>query len=252
MADAKISALTALTGANLAATDLIPVVDVSATTAGSKQMTIDEFLTGILGGTSVMDTTYSLATAATFGWSTDLLLGREAAGVLGIQNTASGLLAYNVTGANYERGYMRWTADVFSIGTEKTGTGTNRGMAFLTPASTNMEFKTTGGTSIVRFNSDSGAVFGTAMALVWSNVSNTGDIGATGGYSPRDIFYQRNLIPIATFSTSQTTGFINIPGAAGIPSGVPSNTQGFPLYYDSTNNKIYVYNGSWRSTAALT
>jgi hypothetical protein len=49
-----------------------------------------------------------------------------------------------------------------------------------------------------------------------------------------------------------TAGFINIPGAAGAASGTPGNTTGFPMYYDSTNNKIYVYNGSWRSTAALT
>lgn len=53
MADAKISALTALTGANLVAADILPVVDVSATTAGSKSITIQEFLTGILGSTSI-------------------------------------------------------------------------------------------------------------------------------------------------------------------------------------------------------
>lgn len=38
----KISALTALTGTDAADTDLFPVVDVSATTAGSKKMTLAE------------------------------------------------------------------------------------------------------------------------------------------------------------------------------------------------------------------
>ena len=60
------------------------------------------------------------------------------------------------------------------------------------------------------------------------------------------------LYPAASLATNMTNGFLNIPGAAGIPSGTPANTTGFPMYYDSTNNKIYVYNGSWRSTAALT
>jgi len=39
----KISAMTALTGANTAVGDLVPVVDVSATTSGSKSMTLPEF-----------------------------------------------------------------------------------------------------------------------------------------------------------------------------------------------------------------
>jgi hypothetical protein len=43
-----------------------------------------------------------------------------------------------------------------------------------------------------------------------------------------------------------TGGFMNIPGGAGAPTGVPSNTTGFPMYYDSTNNYLYVYNGAWK------
>jgi hypothetical protein len=42
MADAKISSLTALTGANVAADDVLPIVDTSATTAGSKKIRADE------------------------------------------------------------------------------------------------------------------------------------------------------------------------------------------------------------------
>lgn len=41
----KVSDRTALTGANTAVGDLVPVVDVSATTAGSKKMTLPEFFT---------------------------------------------------------------------------------------------------------------------------------------------------------------------------------------------------------------
>jgi hypothetical protein len=60
------------------------------------------------------------------------------------------------------------------------------------------------------------------------------------------------LYPAASLATNMTKGFVNIPGAAGAASGTPANTTGYPMYYDATNNKIYVYNGSWRSTAALT
>ena len=57
----------------------------------------------------------------------------------------------------------------------------------------------------------------------------------------------------STGTTTMTDGFIYIPGAGGIPTGTPSPIgPPFPLYYDSTGNKLYIYNGAWRSTAALT
>lgn len=133
MADAKISDLTALAGSALVSTDLFPVVDVSATTAGSKKMTVDELLTGLLGATSVLGTTYALASAASFGWSTDLKLWRDAAAILSIQNgtNAQNLYIYNTwssAGANYERGFIAWNkiANQLHIGTEAGGTGTAR------------------------------------------------------------------------------------------------------------------------------
>ena len=59
---------------------------------------------------------------------------------------------------------------------------------------------------------------------------------------------------VAAGSTTMASGFVNIPAAAGVPTGAPTNPSGnVPLYYDSTNHKIYVYSGgTWRSTAALT
>lgn len=74
----------------------------------------------------------------------------------------------------------------------------------------------------------------------------------TFGSSSANYSVDSCLYYTGTQATNMTTGFINIPGAAGAPSGTPGTTTGFPFYYDSTNNKIYVYNGSWRSTAALT
>lgn len=48
-------------------------------------------------------------------------------------------------------------------------------------------------------------------------------------------------------TTSMTNGFMYIPSAAGAPSGVPTAVSGrVPMYYDSTNNFFYVYNGAWK------
>ena len=54
-------------------------------------------------------------------------------------------------------------------------------------------------------------------------------------------------------TTTMTDGFIYIPGASGPPTATPSTiSPPFPLYYDSTNKKLYIYDSGWLSTAALT
>lgn len=58
----------------------------------------------------------------------------------------------------------------------------------------------------------------------------------------------------AALATTDTVGYFMIPSCAGAPTGVPADIPAgqVALHFDSTNNKLYVYDGGWLSTAALT
>lgn len=54
----------------------------------------------------------------------------------------------------------------------------------------------------------------------------------------------------AAIATNATDGFLYVVGCAGTPTGAPTAATGrYPLVYDSSANKIWVYNGSWRGVA---
>lgn len=58
------------------------------------------------------------------------------------------------------------------------------------------------------------------------------------------------VIGTAALATTATDGFLYIPSSAGAPTGTPTAYTGrVPLHYDSTNNRLYIYNGAWRSVA---
>jgi hypothetical protein len=57
----------------------------------------------------------------------------------------------------------------------------------------------------------------------------------------------------AALATDATDGFLYVPTCAGAPTGVPTAYTGkVAVVFDTTNNKLYVYDGGWIATAALT
>jgi len=54
----------------------------------------------------------------------------------------------------------------------------------------------------------------------------------------------------AALATTATDGFLYIPTCAGVPTGTPTTKTGrVALIFDTTNNNLYVYDGSWISVA---
>ncbi len=61
-----------------------------------------------------------------------------------------------------------------------------------------------------------------------------------------------NIVPgAAGLATTAVAGFQWIESGAGAPTGAPSPSYSnrVPLYYDRTNNRLYIHNGAWRSAA---
>jgi len=58
------------------------------------------------------------------------------------------------------------------------------------------------------------------------------------------------IVNTAALVTTATDGFLYIPSCPGTPTGVPTSYTGrLPMVFDSTNNRLYIYDGSWISAA---
>jgi hypothetical protein len=95
-----------------------------------------------------------------------------------------------------------------------------------------------------------------ARVIHTATPANTVDMtGGASGANPRIGASAENLVlgTGSALATNATAGFIMVPGMAGIASGAPTGAGAgaFPLVYDSTNNKIGIYDGGWIWTAAL-
>jgi hypothetical protein len=88
--------------------------------------------------------------------------------------------------------------------------------------------------------SDSGQyVLGASSDTAFKRVSGSAIVTTTAG---------QIAVATAAKAAGDTTGYFCIPSTAGAPTGTPSPlpTGQIPLQYDSTNNKLYAYNGGWK------
>lgn len=75
----------------------------------------------------------------------------------------------------------------------------------------------------------------------------TGGTATTNERAQIDAAGNKRFCGTAALSTSATDGFVYLPTSAGAPSGTPTAvTGGVAFEYDTTNDKLMVYNGSWR------
>jgi hypothetical protein len=79
----------------------------------------------------------------------------------------------------------------------------------------------------------------------WSGSALRGEWDANGNFTGT----------IGSHATTDTNGFIYVGAVAGVPTGVPAALTGnyannVPLVYDSTDNKLYAYDGGWQDVAA--
>jgi len=80
--------------------------------------------------------------------------------------------------------------------------------------------------------------------------AQTVDVDTPQGVDP--IWYEKFSQMAANFGkgllpNAATTGFQYMPTCAGAPTGVPVLQAGFvPFVFDTTNNKLWIYNGAWK------
>lgn len=70
----------------------------------------------------------------------------------------------------------------------------------------------------------------------WTNDTKKITVPSAGGL----------VVGTAALATNATAGFLYIPTCAGTPTGVPTTQTGtVAMIFDTTNNKLYIYDGSW-------
>ena len=159
---------------------------------------------------------YTLSNTSGFflGSAADVSLLRDDANILAQRRStnAQTFRIYNTStdASNYERGFVRWNANAFQIGSESAGTGVARGVVLssadhldLQSAAARSVRIAPAGTTTWLFNSSGHLIAG---------ADNTSDIGAGGGNRPRNLY-------MASWIRMATTTVASLPAAATAGAG---------------------------------
>lgn len=106
-----------------------------------------------------------------------------------------------------------------------------------------------GGSASIFGGSGSGGNGGTTFVfggLANSANKNGGDVLLAGGAGNGSGHAGNLFAGNGILATTATGGFLVIPQCAGTPTGVPAGGNG-SMVYDTVNNKLYIYNGAWKS-----
>lgn len=142
------------------------------------------------------------------------------------------------------------------IGQTNTGMYQSGGsLRFSANGTLGLQFTDTAGTISLRAGSD-----GSASAPTWTFNSNTGagmwsssgSCGFSANGTQGGVFKDTGgivslVLGSGAIATNANYGFLYIVSCAGVPTGTPGSESGrIPLIYDSTNNKLYIYNSGWK------
>lgn len=160
-------------------------------------------------------------------FATSLIVGETRAGITGTQFTVQGPtgdgLGTNVT--------LAWKANTSGIVIENFQAGAV-GLWSIQSSLANMTWFDFQNAARVHFRLTPGASSALASTTVNSQLIVDSSV----------------VVGNAALATNATTGFLYVPSCPGVPTNTPATHTGtIPLAYDSTDNKLYVYNGGWKA-----
>jgi hypothetical protein len=196
----------------------------------------------------------------------DTILARDAANVLALRNAAnaSAFNIYNThtSSTNHERGLLKWSSNVFQIGTEKgSGGGTARALALQTDGTTRVTIGSAGGCSFAAGSATVPSISfdGSAVGIYQRGA---GELTLTDGSEPQVRYFSNFILLNSDFvlgwgsSNSAPTGGDTLlrRDAAGILAQQNgANAQAFRLYNTSSsgNANFERLNIRWASNECI-